>query len=320
MSASERAAEGTSVFAHQANTESFRLATLVTASFALIEAAGGVWTHSLTLLGDAAHSFVDTLALLLALLASRLANRPANVRHSFGLGRVEVLMADVNGLVMLALVVVLATAAVLRLERAVPVRVHGLEVVVIGFIGLLANLVVYLILRRGAPTLNLRGAVLHVIGDALGSCAAIVSGGVIMTSGWMPIDPLMSLFIAGLILVAAVRLIRSTLTVLLEGVPPSLDLREVGRALASVPGVVQIHDLHVWAVASDQVALAAHVVVDDLASWDHILARQAEILVRRWGIRHLTLQPESVVHRLEPLDYAGRTPPPLPTPRETPSD
>jgi cobalt-zinc-cadmium efflux system protein len=301
-------------FAHQANTAVFRRALFLTSAYALIEVVGGLWAHSLALLGDAGHVLVDALALTLALFAGRLANRPASARHSFGLGRVEVLMADLNGLLMLALVVALVTAALLRLEHPDAVRVAGPAVAAIGFGGLLVNAGVFLVLRGGAPTLNQRGALLHVLGDLLGSGAATVSGLVIALTGWMPIDALASLFIAVLILVAALRLIRSTLPVLLEGVPAGFNLAEIGRTMAAVDGVVSVHDLHVWGVASDQVALAAHVVVRDLGRWDEILADLASGLAGRYGIRHVTLQPEPFSYRLEPLAYAERTPPPAPTP------
>ncbi len=290
-------------FAHQANTAAFRRAFFLTSVCALVEVAGGLWAHSLALLGDAGHVLVDALALALALLAGRLASRPASARHSFGLGRVEVLMADFNGLLMLGLVVALVTAAVLRLAHPGAVHVAGPVVAVIGFGGLVVNAGVFFVLRRGARTLNQRGALLHVAGDLLGSAAATVSGLVITFTGWMPIDPLVSLFIAVLILVAALRLIRSTLPVLLEGVPAGFDLGAIGRTMAAVDGV-----------ASDQVALAAHVVVHDLGRWDEILAALAAELAGRYGIRHVTLQPEPVSYRLEPLAYVARTPPPAPTP------
>ncbi len=297
------------IFAHQPNTATFRRAFVLTTAWTFVELAGGIWAHSLALIGDAGHGLVDALALLLALLAGRLASRPASARHSFGLGRVEILMADVNGLLMLALVVALASAAVQRLRHPGAIHVAGPAVVVLGLAGLLVNVGVFFVLRRGARTLNQRGALLHVLGDLLGSSAATLSGLVIVLTGWMPIDPLVSFFIAGLILVAAVRLIRSTLPVLLEGVPEGFDLGEIGRSLATVDGVAQVHDLHIWGVASDQVALAAHVVVHDLGRWDETLVALSAVLADRYGIRHTTLQPEPVSHRLEPLAFGARITP-----------
>jgi cobalt-zinc-cadmium efflux system protein len=300
------------VFAHQANTKRFFCAFLITALWTVIEAAGGIWTHSLAILGDSGHSLIDALALGLALLAGRLANRPPTLRHSFGLGRIEVLMADVNSFLMFALAVALVSAALGRLAHPTDLDVKGPSVIVIGCGGLVVNAGVFLILHYGSRTLNQRGAVLHAVGDLLGSLAVVVSGAVITLTGWMPIDPLVSLFIAALIVVAALRLFRATLPVLLEGVPSGYDLEEIGRTMAAQRGVVQVHDLHIWGVASDQVALAAHVVVDDLGRWDAILAALADALERRYRIHHVTLQPEPTYYRLEPLVYAARAVPPVP--------
>jgi len=265
-------------------------ALVLTGAFALVEVAGGFWSGSLALLGDAGHMLSDSGALALAAFASWVARRPPSVRHSYGLARAEVLAALFNALLMLAVVTVLVVEAIARLQAPRPVA--GEVVVVIAAVGLAVNLLVLMVLSRGAQDLNTRGALLHVFGDLLGSVAALIAGAVIHFTGWLPIDPLLSLLIAALILVSTLRLLREALHVLMEGVPRDLDLDAVGRELAAVPGVVSVHDLHIWTVGSAGPALSAHVVVKDLGAWMPVLERLRALLASRYGIEHTTLQPE----------------------------
>ena len=158
--------------------------------------------------------------------------------------------------------------------------------------GLLLNLAVVLILSRGERNLNLRAAMLHVISDVVGSVAALASGAVIYFTGWKPIDPVLSLVIALLILASTVQLLRDALHVLMEGVPRSLRLEEVGRVLARIDGVRSVHDLHIWDISSGRPALSAHMNVSDLAGWPVILEQARQLLRQRFGIDHITLQPE----------------------------
>lgn len=271
----------------------------LTAGFAVVEGAGGWWAGSLALLGDAGHMISDATALGFAALAAWVARQPPSTRHSYGLGRAEVVAAIVNSLLMVAVVVAIAVAAVIRLQKPTPVA--GETVMGIAIAGLLINLGVAWLLSRGEHTLNTRAALMHVMGDLLGSVAALTAGAVVYFTGWTPIDPILSLFICVLILYSALRLLREALHVIMEGVPLNLDLREVGQAMAAAQGVRSIHDLHIWTLSSGKVILSAHVVIPDMASWEITLTALRELIHKRFDIDHVTLQPEldglgSVVH------------------------
>lgn len=268
----------------------FGTALAITAFYAVVEMAGGLWTGSLALVSDAGHMFSDALALGLAALAARLARRPVSHRHSYGWARAEVIGALANSVLMLGIVVALVIEAVIRLHEPRPVAAAGM--LAIAFIGLMVNAAVAWVLSRGESTLNTRAALLHVMGDLVSSFAALVAGAVIYATGWLPIDPILSLVIATLILAGALKLLRDTLHVLMEGVPPEFDLRAIGRALAAVPGVASVHDLHVWSITPGRVALSAHVEVDDLQQWPAVLSAVSALLQERYGIVHVTLQPE----------------------------
>lgn len=269
------------------------LALLLTLGFAAVEAVVGWWSGSLALLADAAHMLTDSSALGLAAAAAWLARRPPSLLHSYGLARAEVLAALINSLLMLALIVFIVHEALQRLGS--PRDIAGEAVIAIAVIGLAVNLVVAWVLHRGEQTLNSRAALLHVLGDALGSVAAIASGIVVVTTGWTPIDPLLSLFVAALIGVAALRLLREVVHVLMEGVPLHLRLDAVGHDLAALGGVVRVHDLHVWTLSSGTIALSAHLEIRRLEEWPAILDAARRTLDARHGIRHVTLQPEVIV-------------------------
>jgi cobalt-zinc-cadmium efflux system protein len=293
---------------HAGSARRLVLALLLTLGFALIEATGGFWSGSLALLGDAGHMFFDAAALGIAMLAAWIARRPPSARHSYGLVRAEVVAALFNSLLMLAVVVSIVVEAIERLQTPRPVT--GMAVMVIAALGLLVNLFVLAVLSRGTHDLNTRGAVLHVLGDLLGSVAALIAGAVIFFTGWLPIDPLLSLLICVLILYSTLRLLRESVHVLMEGVPRHLDLEEIGRSLAAVPGAVSVHDLHIWAPDAGRPVLSAHVVVDDLDDWMGLLERMATLLETRYGIDHVTLQPETRAGRVRPVPLKRRSPPP----------
>ncbi len=265
-------------------------ALVLTFCFAIIEALTGWWSGSLALLGDAGHMVSDSAALGLALLAAWIAQRPPSATHTYGFGRIETLTAFANGLLMIVIVVAIVAAAIDRLQHPQPVQ--GGAVMAVATLGLLINIAVLRMLHRGEQTLNTRGAALHVMGDLLGSVAAIVSGAVIYFTGWMPVDPILSMVICGLILATSINLLRESLHVILEGVPTHLHLREVGAAMARVPGVISVHDLHIWIMGNGQPALSAHVVIGDLAQWPDILAQQLHLLDKHYRVEHVTLQPE----------------------------
>ncbi len=298
---------------------------LVTA-YAFVELAGGWWSDSLALLGDAGHMFSDAVALGLAFLAARIARRPPSTRHSYGLARSEVLAALVNGSLMLAITALIAWQAIDRLVFTPAVVTGGivsanalgevfaapppdliLEAIrsaapgttifgvlsAVALVGLVVNIVVVRMLHGGEQSLNRRAAMLHVLSDLFASIAALLSGVVIQATGWMAIDPILSLFICALILASSLRLLREVVQVILEGVPPGIDLPEVGRCLAAIDGVESVHDLHIWALSTGRPVLTAHVVVDDLAGWSRLLPRLRRRLVDDYGIDHVTLQPET---------------------------
>lgn len=266
------------------------IALAITLGYAVVEAAGGALFGSLALMSDAGHMLSDALALGLASFAAWLAARPAGKRHSYGFARAEVVAAFVNGLVLVLVVVLIAVEAVGRLLDPQPVA--GLGVMLVAFIGLLVNLVVAFLIGRGAHDLNTRAALLHVVGDLIGSVAAITAGAVIYFTGWQPIDPLLSVVIALLILVSAIRLLRDTLHVLMEGVPAGMRMEEIVRALIQLEGVRAVHDLHVWTISSGQAALSAHVELDNLTRWPTLLESARRMLQSQFGVAHVTLQPE----------------------------
>jgi cobalt-zinc-cadmium efflux system protein len=284
---------GDAAYRHQSRPHGARplaIAVALTLGYALIELVGGLWSGSLALLADAGHMATDSAALLFALAANIIARRPVSDRHSFGLARIEVIAAFVNALAMIAVVVWIFYEAIQRLQDPVPVK--GLGVFVIAGVGLLINVAVAWALSRDRENLNTRAALIHVLGDLLGSVAAIVAGLVIYFGGPLMADPLLSMFVGALILRSTFGVLRETTYVLLDSVPHGVDYRKVGMTLAQVPGIVSVHDLHVWSMVPGRSALSAHVLVDDIERWPVIL-HQVRFLIRRdFGIEHITLQPE----------------------------
>lgn len=291
--------------AHDTKGRALYIALALTFGFAFVEAFGGWWAGSLALFGDAGHMFSDAMALGLSAAALWLSRRPPSARHSYGFARAEIVAALVNGLLMLAVVIGIVVEAIGRLRNPQPVAAGA--VIVIALTGLLVNVLVLFALTRGESDLNIRGAILHVMGDLLGSVAALLAGAVIYFTGWLPVDPLLSLVICALILHSTFQLIREALHVLMEGVPRHLDFDAVGRAMAQVPGALSIHDLHIWTVASGRLALSAHVVVKDFNNWTVLLTTQRALLHERFSIDHVTLQPE-LAQAFQPGAYSSVIP------------
>jgi|RhiMethySRZTD1v2_1073278.scaffolds.fasta_scaffold62451_3 cobalt-zinc-cadmium efflux system protein len=275
---------------HALSRPAFVTALLITLGYAVIELVAGLASGSLALTSDAGHMFSDALSLALAAAAAWLARRPPGIKHSYGLARAEVIGATLNGLLMLGIIIVLVVEAVERLLS--PQEVNAAVVVGVAAIGLLVNAGVAYILSRGEHDLNVRGALIHVLGDLVSSVAALISGAVIYATGWLLIDPILSLVIAMLILLTTLRLLRDTLHVLMEGVPAAVDFAEIGGALAAVSGVAGVHDLHIWSIGSQRAALSAHVDLERLDDWPAVLAAAQTLLRDRFGISHVTLQPE----------------------------
>jgi cobalt-zinc-cadmium efflux system protein len=291
---------------HAHGGQSLTRALFLTLGFAGVEAVAGWWSGSLALISDAGHMLTDSTALGLAALAAWVARRPPTLKHSYGLVRIEILAALLNGVLMLALIAFIAAEAIDRFAQARDV--NGVAVMGVAALGLLVNLGVAWMLEHGEKTLNTRAALLHVMGDLLGSLAALISGAVIYFTGWMPIDPILSLVVAVLILFSAWRLLAEALHVLLEGVPGNIELDVVGKAMARLEGVRTVHDLHVWTLSSGKVALSAHLELAELAHWPQILHHARHLLAERFGIEHVTLQPEVPRGGAHPLKFRTRGP------------
>jgi cobalt-zinc-cadmium efflux system protein len=259
--------------------------------FMLAEVTAGVLASSLALLSDAAHMLTDAVALAMALTAARLAARPASGAMTYGLGRAEILSAQANGVTLLVLSVVIVIDALQRLVS--PPKVAGLTVLIVALAGIVVNLVIAGMLARGSGdsrSLNVEGSYRHILTDLYGFIATAVAAGVILATGFQRADPIASLVIAALLLHAAYGLLRASGRVFMEAAPAGIDVEQIGRTLAGHPGVVEVHDLHVWEVTSGFPSLSAHVVVrsgDDC----HELRRTLQALVQeRFGISHTTLQ------------------------------
>lgn len=277
-------------FFEERNQKILAWALVLTLSFAFIEVIAGIVSNSLALISDAGHMVTDAAALGLALLAQIIAKRPPSAKHSFGFGRAEALAAFVNGLAMLAVVSWIALEAAQRLSR--PEAVQGEMVVIVAAIGLMINLLVAWVLSHDKKSVNTRAALVHVMGDLLGSVAAIVAGAVIYLTGWLQIDPLLSLFVSLLILKSTIGVLRESYHFLMEGVPHHIDYLQVGKDLTEIEGVLSVHDLHVWEMSPGYPALIGHVEVRDLQEWPDVLQAIRAMLLDQYGIDHVTLQAE----------------------------
>ena len=262
----------------------------ITLGFAAIEALGGWWAGSLALLSDAGHMLSDATALGLAAFAAWLSRHPPSRKHSYGLGRAEIIVGIFNAVTMLAIIVAIVIAAISRLQT--PQDVSGGTVIVIAIIGLLINILLAYLLTKSEQTLNVRGALLHVIGDLLGSIAALIAGIVILFTGWTPIDPILSFVVCLLILVSALRLLKEGLHIIMEGVPHHIDMEAVGNSLAQIQGINSVHDLHIWTLSSGNIALSCHVIIDDPIQWPQLLKAMNHHLHETYEIHHATIQPE----------------------------
>jgi len=263
----------------------------LTASFMGVEAAAGWWTNSLALLSDAGHMLTDVAALGLALFALWFSRRAAPRGLTFGYLRFEILAALINGIALLGITALIFHEAWQRLHTQALVRADGMLAVAV--LGLVVNLASLWILSRGGEhSLNERGALLHVLGDALGSVGAIVAALVMRATGWYQADAVVSALIGLLILRSTWDLLRETVHILMEGTPIHLSFDEVREAMLAAPGVVEVKDLHLWSLASGYDALSAHVVVPDVEQTDAVRNALRRILVERFNIEHTTLEIE----------------------------
>jgi cobalt-zinc-cadmium efflux system protein len=266
-------------------------ALLLTGGCMVIEAAGGWIAGSLALLADSAHMLTDCASLAMSYAAVRAASRPATAELSYGHHRWQVLAAFVNGLALLLLAGWITLEAVQRLHAVSAVQ--GSVVAGVAAIGLLVNILAFAVLSRGEGNLNVRGALSHVIGDMLGSLAALIAGGVILLTGWMPADPILSAVVALLMVRSGWRIARESAHILLEGTPTNFDSARVERELLlAVPDVTSVHHLHVWCLTDERPVMTLHAVLCDGADRDRALINIQSVLHNRFGVEHVTVQIE----------------------------
>ena len=283
---------------------SLRWALVLTSAFLIAEVVGGVVLNSLALLSDAAHMATDALGLMIALFAVRLARRPPDARRTYGYARLEALGALVNGALLFAVGAYILWEAVERFRSPHPVATGGMFVVAV--IGLLINLIAMRLLQAGSgESLNVKGAYLEVWSDMLGSVAVIVGALLIRATGWNWIDPVLALLIGLWVLPRTWVLLREAVNVLLEGVPKGIDLEQVRTAMRGQTGVLDVHDLHVWALASSTPALTAHVLVHEASVIPDVHAHMAGMLHERFDIEHITLQLETRHCGNAPCEQSG---------------
>lgn len=283
-----------------ANKRALILSLFIITVFLIVEVIGGIITNSLALLSDAGHMLSDSAALLLSLIAIHFAARPPSPRKTFGLHRFEILAALVNGVTLGIISIAIIWEAYQRLLA--PPEVSSLPMIGIAALGLVANIAAAFTLMRGdyKHNVNLRSAFLHVLGDMLGSVGAIVAGILMWQFGWFIADPIISMIVGLLIISSAWRVTKESVNVLMEGTPSKIDTLAVTKELQRIPGVKNVHDLHIWTVTSGFDSLTCHLHVEDHLSGYDILNEALLLLKERFGISHATIQIEnSVVHRCE---------------------
>lgn len=276
---------------------------VIVASVLVLEVLGAWLTDSLALFADAGHMFSDVVGLAVALVATVVSAKPATDRATFGFHRAEVFGALINGAILLTVAIVVGVQAVLRLLHPESVEVAGGLMLIVAGIGLVANVVAAVILRpQSGSSINMRGAYLEVLGDLLGSIAAMIAAGVILVTGFMPADAIASLAIALMIAPRAVLLLRDAVRVLAESVPADTSVADIRDHILRTQGVVDVHDIHVWAITSGQPVFSAHVVVDgevfEGADSGRLLDELAACLSEHFDVAHSTFQ-------LEPVEHAG---------------
>jgi cobalt-zinc-cadmium efflux system protein len=292
--------DGTEVTATGAHRRRLIVVLVITGAVLVVEVIGGLIAGSLALLADAGHLLTDSTGLILALIAASLATRAATVKRTFGLQRTEVLAALGNALLLVAVAVWVLIQAVDRLRN--PIEINGRLMLLVALVGALANLVGLLVLRpTQARSLNMRGAYLEVLGDLLGSLAAIGAAVLILLTGWTPFDAIASLVIVVVIIPRAWLLLREVVDVLLEATPRGVDLDEVRDHIKRVRGVLDVHDLHAWTITSGVPVLSAHVIVDRACISEgrsgEVLDRLGECVGGHFDVSHCTFQLEPVGHQ-----------------------
>ena len=275
------------------NIKRVQIALALTGTFMLVEVIGGILAGSLALLADAGHMLTDTMALALSAIAFRVSTRPADAKRSYGYQRFQILAAFVNGLCLFLIVGWILVEATRRILNPPPVL--GQMMLIVAGAGLIVNVIVFFVIHGGdQENLNMRGAALHVLGDLLGSIAAIAAASIILTTGWMPIDPILSIAVALLIFRSAWHLVRRSAHILLEGAPEWLDVSEMqGKIIGNNPQVNEIHHVHVWGLTPQHLMLTMHVALkDNLPDSTSIVRNIKGLLIKEYGINHSTIEVE----------------------------
>jgi cobalt-zinc-cadmium efflux system protein len=280
----------------------------LTTAFLVVEVVGGLITGSLALLADAAHMASDSASLALALFAFWLSGKPPTPNRSFGYKRAEILAALANGVTLVAISIWIFVEAYRRIAE--PPEILGGWMLIVAAAGLVVNFVGALVLSRsGGESLNLQGALRHVFADALGSAGAMTAAGIILLSGWRYADPLISVLIGLLVLGSSWKLLRDSVNILLEQTPSGIDATEVGSKMAGVPGIKEVHDLHIWTITSGFPALSAHVLVGHDEDCHARRRDLEELLAHEYGIEHTTLQVDhtgdQIAHEIQFLPRRG---------------
>ncbi|MER0239141.1 cation diffusion facilitator family transporter [Fulvimarina sp. MAC8] len=278
--------------AHGANEKRIAISAVLTGVFMLAEVVGGLISGSLALLADAGHMLTDFAALALGWFAFRLSRKPGDRERTYGYDRFEVLVAFVNGLTLFAIAAFITYEAVHRLMT--PGEVLGGTMLAVAIAGLVVNIVVFFVLHGAdRDNLNIRGAVLHVLGDLLGSVAAIVAAGIIIWTGWTPIDPILSVLVSAIILVSAYRLVRDAGHVLLEGAPQDIDVKTLkSRLISEVNGLKDVHHVHIWSLTPERPMATLHACIDEAADGPEITRTIKAELKQRFSIEHATVEVE----------------------------
>jgi cobalt-zinc-cadmium efflux system protein len=288
--------------ARHTETRRLKWALAISCLYFFAELIAGFLTNSLALLSDAGHMLSDVGAMSLSLFAFRMAQRPATEQSTYGFHRVEILAALFNGLTLWLIVGMIFAAAYGRFFEPPVVESFGMMIVAI--IGLIVNVTAAAILHRGhRHNLNLRGAFLHVVSDAVGSVGAILAGLIMLTTGWYLADPLIGIFIGILILFSSWSLVKDSVSVLMQAVPKDIQLEEVRQTIEAVDGVTKVHDLHIWAVTSDIYTLSAHAVIESGGDLHEVLNGIEDTLKERYKIEHTTIQLE--IESREEKEFKG---------------
>lgn len=282
---------------HNANKKALTISFCLIAGFMLVEFIGGILTNSLALLSDAGHMLSDAVALGLSLAALIFGEKAATPNKTYGYKRFEILAALLNGIALVALSIYILYEAIVRLSS--PPSVVGKGMIIISVIGLVINIIVAWILSRGETkeNLNIKSAFMHVLGDLLGSVGAIIAALLIIFFGWNIADPIASMIVSVLVLYSGWHILRDAVNILMESKPANIDTAEVKRAIKSIDGVIDIHDLHIWMITQEFLSLTTHVSVKNNSDRDVLLNQITEIIKQKTGITHITVQ-------LEGLDFA----------------